>query len=87
MSCPNLSDYISAGFVPICGCRLDTALDYVFRQTFVGRVFIHTDGWVRYNEEQSAVEVNIGDEETPMFVESGYYWESDTLFKANKGGK
>lgn len=84
MSCPNLSDYISAGFVPICGCRLDTALDYVYRIIFPTRPGFNTDGWVRYDAEHSAVVVNVGDEDVKMWAGSGYYWESDTLFKASR---
>lgn len=62
----NLSDYLQAGYVPICGCRKDIALEWV-------------EGDTRYNGEN--IEVNIGDVDDPLWVPSKYYWEDGMLFK------
>lgn len=64
-----LSAYIAAGYTPICGCRLDAALEYVSHQLEMPS---------RLKDE--VIEVQIVPVEEG-WAPSGYYWESDTLFK------
>lgn len=66
-----LSQYIHAGYIPQCGAREDSAVDYVQHQ--LGMPCRLTD---------SSIECNVGDEEVgAMWVASGYYFENDILFK------
>lgn len=78
----DLSAYIKAGYVPQCGCRSDTALDWAYHHLFPQAVGLRERDWrVRWNEDGDRVEMNIGDEEIQMWVGSVYYYENETLFK------
>lgn len=66
---PVLSSYIKAGYTPICGCRLDSALEYVQQQMGM---------YARLNAECIEVELVPG---SNMWAPSGYYWENELLLK------
>lgn len=62
-----LSSYIKAGYTPICGCRLDSALEYVQQQMEMA---------ARAKDETIEVEIAPG-----LWTSSGYYWENELLLK------
>lgn len=62
-----LSAYIKAGYTPICGCRLDSAVEYVQHQM---------EMVARAKDETIEVEIAPG-----LWAPSGYYWENELLLK------
>lgn len=80
------SDYISAGFVPQCGCSLEAGYGVVGRALALKHEppltwNEHTDDncFIRYNRATYNYELNIGDSDVPMWVPTSYYWDSWNL--------
>ena len=64
--------YIRAGYLAQCGCRKNEALSYV------GFVCMMEARW---GADNCKIEINAGDSENPMWIESGYAWENDTIYR------
>lgn len=69
----DIQEYMRAGYVALAYTRLQPALEFVEHCCVLCPC--------RYKEDESLIECNIGDDEMPMWVASGYYWEKDHLFK------
>ena len=65
----DLSQYIKAGYAPICHCIRTEAVLYISQQLEMKAQFAKDD---------CAIEVEIAPD---CWAPSGYYWEKDTLFK------
>lgn len=70
-----ISQYMEAGYVAIAHCRSDMALEWVNKELNMP---------AKYADDNITILVNIGDTEFPMFVQSKYYWENETLWKKQK---
>lgn len=64
-----VSRYMKAGYTPQCGCRMDSALEYVSRQLEMSS---------RIAADNCTIEVEIA---PGLYAPSGYWWENDLLLK------
>lgn len=64
--------YIKAGYVPVCGCNLRNALDYVRFQL---------QGETRLAADNATIECKTDLGFGLQWLQSGYYWEEETLFE------
>lgn len=80
------SDYISAGFIPQCGCSLEAGYGVVGRAIalkhdppLLWNELTDDHTLIRYNRQTYNFEMNIGDVDVPMWVGTEYYWDNWNL--------
>lgn len=67
----DLLQYMKAGYVAQCHCKLEGALDWVSKEYL-------DEMKIRIADDSCTIEVEIAPD---VWAPSGYYWEENTLFK------
>lgn len=68
-----VTQYMRLGYMAQCGCRKSEALSYV--------AFVCGVKQAQWAEDECQIQINVGDEEVVMWIDSGYCWENNILLK------